>query len=168
MSIVVNYRLKGRKRNHSASGVTILPLLRFSLSIIYLPRILCLSYSCLSSSHIPVIVAERWVILYVLEIKLTKDTRRRVLRGRDYRWRDRKETDRRGRVWIYFSLFKPNFRNMNVDRATCSCSVELYKQWFTLADFCQTGIFRGVFSVYYLPEGSAKLRWAGQGSGYKQ
>ena len=54
---------------------------------------------------------------------------------------------------------------MNVHRATCSCSVELYKQWFTLADFCQTGIFRGVFSVYYLPEGSAKLRWAGQGSG---
>ncbi len=31
--------------------------------------------------------------------------------------------------------------------------------------FCQTGIFRGVFSIYYLPEGSAKLRWAGLGSG---
>ena len=64
-----------------------------------------------------------------------------------------------------FSLFKPNLINMKAHRATCSCSVELYKQWFTLADFCQTGIFRGVFSVYYLPEGSAKLRWAGQGSG---
>jgi hypothetical protein len=50
---------------------------------------------------------------------------------------------------------------MNVHRATCSCSVELYKQWFILADFCQTGIFRGVFSVYYLTEGSAKLRCAG-------
>jgi hypothetical protein len=31
----------------------------------------------------PVVVAERWVILYVLAIKLTKETRRRVCRGRD-------------------------------------------------------------------------------------
>ncbi len=63
---------------------------------IYLPRVLCLSYSC----HIPVvlsvIVAE--AILYVLVIKLTKETRRRVCRWRDYRWRDRKGTDQRGRV----------------------------------------------------------------------
>ncbi len=53
-------------------------------SIIYLPRILCLSYSC----HIPVIflsvvVAERSAILYVLVIKLTKETRRWLSRGRD-------------------------------------------------------------------------------------
>ncbi len=50
-------------------------------SIIYSSRILCLS-SCLSSCHIPVIflsyscrpviVAERWVILYVIVIKLTE------------------------------------------------------------------------------------------------
>jgi hypothetical protein len=51
---------------------------------IYLARVLCLSYSC----HIPVIflsvvVAERSAILYVLVIKLTKETRRRVSRGRD-------------------------------------------------------------------------------------
>jgi hypothetical protein len=78
-----------------------------------------LSYIYLGSSvcHIPVIflsvvVAERWAILYVLVIKLTKEKRRRVCRGRDYRWRDRKGTDRRGRVWIYFSLFKPNLINM--------------------------------------------------------
>ncbi len=50
---------------------------------------------------------------------------------------------------IDFSLFKPNMRNMNVHRATCSCSVELYKQWFTLADFFQTGIFAG-FSLYII------------------
>ncbi len=31
----------------------------------------------------PFVVAERWVILYVLAIKLTKETRRRVCRGRD-------------------------------------------------------------------------------------
>jgi hypothetical protein len=83
---------------------------------------------------------------------------------------------------------------MNVHSATCSCSVELYKQWFTLADFfpklefsrgflsaavmagdiiffCLAGpvgdytgahtvIFRGVFPLYYSPEGRAKLRWA--------
>ncbi len=53
-----------------------------SYFIIYLPRILCLSYSC----HIPVIflsvvVAERSAILYVLIIKLTKEPRRRVSRG---------------------------------------------------------------------------------------
>jgi hypothetical protein len=46
-----------------------------------------------------------------------------------------------------FSLFKPYLRNMNVHIATCSCSVELYKQWFTLADFLPNwGISRG-FSV---------------------
>jgi hypothetical protein len=32
-------------------------------------------------------------------------------------------------------MYKPNLINMNVHSATCSCSVELYKQWFTLADF---------------------------------
>ncbi len=32
-------------------------------------------------------------------------------------------------------MFKPNLINMNVYSATCSCSVELYKQWFTLAEF---------------------------------
>jgi hypothetical protein len=48
------------------------------LLTIYLPWVLCLSYSC----HIPVVlsvvVAERGVILFVLVIKLTKETRRRV------------------------------------------------------------------------------------------
>jgi hypothetical protein len=34
-----------------------------------------------------------------------------------------------------FSLFKPNLINMNVHSATCGCSVELYKLWYTLADF---------------------------------
>jgi hypothetical protein len=32
-------------------------------------------------------------------------------------------------------LFKPNLINMNVHSATCGCSVELYKLWFTLGDF---------------------------------
>jgi hypothetical protein len=32
-------------------------------------------------------------------------------------------------------LFKPNLKNMNDHSATCSCSIELYKQKFTLADF---------------------------------
>ena len=48
-----------------------------------------------------------------------------------------------------FSLFKPNLRNMNVHRATCSCSVELHKQWYTLADFFPNWNFRGVFSTYH-------------------
>jgi hypothetical protein len=37
---------------------------------------------------------------------------------------------------------------MNVHRATCSCSVEPYKQWFTLADFFPNWDFRGVFVTY--------------------
>ncbi len=61
---------------------------------------------CLSSCHIPVVVAERWAILYVLVIKLTKETRRRVWRGRDKRWKDRRWRDWRGRVWIDFSLLE--------------------------------------------------------------
>ena len=46
-----------------------------------------------------------------------------------------------------FSLFKPNLRNMSVPSATCSCSIELDKQWFTLADFLPNWNFRGVFSI---------------------
>jgi hypothetical protein len=45
----------------------------YDLSYMYLSRVLCLS-PCLSSGHIPVVVAERWAILYVLVIKLTKET----------------------------------------------------------------------------------------------
>jgi nitrate reductase beta subunit len=44
--------------------------------IIYLSRVLCLSYSCLSSCH-PVTIAERSAILLVLIIKLTQETRGR-------------------------------------------------------------------------------------------
>jgi hypothetical protein len=46
------------------------------------------------------------------------------------------------------SLFKPNLRNINVHSATCSCSVELYKQWHTLADFLPNwDISRGFLDV---------------------
>ncbi len=38
---------------------------------------------------------------------------------------------------------------MNVHSATCSCSVELYKLWNTLADFFPNWNFRGVFSKYH-------------------
>ena len=41
-----------------------------------------LSYSCLSSCR-PVIIAERSAILLVFVIKMTKETRLRVWRGRD-------------------------------------------------------------------------------------
>jgi hypothetical protein len=69
--------------------------------------VIFLSFSCR-----PVIVAERWAILYVLVTKLTKETRRRVWRWRDFRWRDGKEKDRRGRVWKEFSWFKPKLSSM--------------------------------------------------------
>ncbi len=49
--------------------------------IIYLSRVLCLSVCvCVCVSQV---VAERSAILLVLIIKLTKETRRRVWRGRD-------------------------------------------------------------------------------------
>jgi hypothetical protein len=38
---------------------------------------------------------------------------------------------------------------MNVHSATSSCSIELYKQWYTLADFLANCHFRGVFSTYH-------------------
>jgi hypothetical protein len=51
------------------------------LSIIYLSRVLCLSVcDCVCVSQF---VSERSAILLVLIIKLTKETRRRVWRGRD-------------------------------------------------------------------------------------
>jgi hypothetical protein len=57
-------------------------------SPIYLSYIHLGSSVCLSSCHIPscrpVIIAERWAILHVLVIKLTKETRRRVWRGKDW------------------------------------------------------------------------------------
>ena len=91
-----------------------------------------------------------------------------------------------------FSLFKPNLINMKAHSGTCSCSVELCKQWYLWRIFSQTGIFagfslrmyiyiagpvgyytgahtvifRGVFSLYYSPEGRAKLRWAGREGGH--
>jgi hypothetical protein len=45
-------------------------------------------------------------------------------------------------------IFKPNLINRNVHSATCRCSVELYKQWFSLADFfAKRGQFAG-FSLH--------------------
>ena len=68
--------------------------------------------------------------------QIDQGMRRRVSKGRDQRWRDRRWRDYyRGRVLREFSLFKPNLINMNVHSATCSCSVELHKLWYTLADF---------------------------------
>jgi hypothetical protein len=46
------------------------------------------------------------------------------------------------------SLFKPNLRKMQAHSAICSCSVELYKQWYTLTDFLPNWNFRGAFSTY--------------------
>ena len=51
------------------------------ISIIYLSRVLCLSVC--DSVCVSQLVSERSAILYVLVIKLTKETRRRVWRGRD-------------------------------------------------------------------------------------
>jgi hypothetical protein len=83
-------------------------------------------------------------------------------------------------------LFKPNVINKKVHSATCSCFGELYKQWYTLADFLPNRDFCGVlritnlavrisaavmagdiilFSIYYSPEGRAQLRLVGRVGG---
>ncbi len=65
-------------------------------SIIYLSKVLCLCVCvCVCVSQF---VAERSAILLVLVIKLTKESRRRVWRGRDRDGEIWKGTDRRGRV----------------------------------------------------------------------
>jgi hypothetical protein len=46
------------------------------------------------------------------------------------------------------SLLKPYIRKIKVHSATCSCSIELYKQWYTLPNFFPNWNFRGVFSIY--------------------
>jgi hypothetical protein len=54
--------------------------------------------------------------------------RRRVSRGRDTDGDIGVGEIEAGWPGIDFSLFKPNLINMNVHSATCSCSVEPYKQ----------------------------------------
>ncbi len=122
------------------------------LSIIYLSRILCLS-SCLSSCR-PVIFLSSCHSCGTLSFSLCLSNQtdqgdeREGFEREGYRWRDRRWTDWRGRVWIDFSLFKPNLRNMYVHSATCSYSIELYKPWYTLVDFFpKVGLFAG-FSLY--------------------
>ncbi len=53
---------------------------------------------------------------------------------------------------------------MNVHSATCSCSVELFKQWYTLADFLANWHFRGV-SLYinYFPVRISEAAMGGVG-----
>jgi hypothetical protein len=58
------------------------------------------------------------------------------------------------------NVFMPNIIKMNVHSATCICSMELYKQWYTLADFFAKLEFSRGFLYTYIPEGTAKLRWA--------
>ncbi len=74
-----------KRHAHKASKIKV--DLVFAPSIIYLPRVLCLSvcdsvYVCVCVC-VCVTIAERPAILLVLVIKLTKEMRRRAWRGRD-------------------------------------------------------------------------------------
>jgi hypothetical protein len=45
-------------------------------------------------------------------------------------------------------LLKPNIINMNVHSATCSCSIDLDKLWYTLVDFLPNrDILRGFLYI---------------------
>ena len=134
------------------------------LSIIYLPRVLCLSfvlsYSFLSSCH------NCGTLSYSLCFSNQTDQGDKMegLEREGLRWRDRKGTDCRGRVWKDFSWFKHNLINMNVHSATCSCSIELYKVCYTLADFLPNcDISRGFLYVciFLSLVGSVQLWWQG-------
>jgi hypothetical protein len=47
-----------------------------------------------------------------------------------------------------FSLFKPNLINMKAHSATCRCSLEPYKLWYTSADFLPNwDISRGFLKI---------------------
>ncbi len=60
------------------------------------------------------------------------------------------ETEERGCEETILYL-NPNLINMKVHSATCSCSVELYKLWYTLADFFPNRNFaRGFLYVYLI------------------
>ena len=124
------------------------------LSYIYLGSSVChIPVIFLSSCHIPVCRC-CGTLSYSLcfshqtdQGDKTESFEREGLEKEDRRWRNL-----RGRVWRDFSLFKPYLINMNVHSATCSCSVELYKLWDTLADFVTNwDISRGFlinFAVY--------------------
>jgi len=49
----------------------------------------------------------------------------------------------RGRVWMNYTLIKPNLRSMWVHSATCSCINEPYEKWYTLAVFAKLEFSRG-------------------------
>jgi hypothetical protein len=55
-----------------------------------------------------------------------------------------------GRIFLA-ELAQESWRDLAavVHRATCSFSIALYKQWYTLADFLPNWNFRGVFFKYH-------------------
>jgi hypothetical protein len=115
-------------------------------SIIYLPRILCL---CVCVCVCVTICCGTLCYSFNFINQTDQGDEGERLEREGLRWRDRKGTDRRGRVRKDFSLFKPNLISMDVHSATCRCSVELFKQWYTLADFLPNWNFRGLFSTYH-------------------
>ena len=137
---------------------------RAYLSYIYLG-----SSVCLSSCHIPVVLSSCHIcgtLSYSLCFSNQTDQGDETegLEREGLRWRDRKGTDCRGRVWKDFSWFKHNLINMNVHSATCSCSIELYKVCYTLADFLPNcDISRGFLYVciFLSLVGSVQLWWQG-------
>jgi hypothetical protein len=55
---------------------------------------------------------------------------------------------REGVKRLFIDYAKPNKHKRH--SAICSWSVELYKLWYTLADFLPNWNFRGVFSIYLI------------------
>ncbi len=145
-----------KSRGHPPPPLLFLYKCILILSYIYLGSSVCHIPLVLSSCH-PVILLSCLSLLRNAGLSLcfsnqtdqgdeTEGLEREGLEMKDRRWRDW-----RGRVWIDLSLFKPNLVNMTVHSATYRCSVELYKQWYTLADFFPNWNFRGVFSTLVLP-----------------
>ncbi len=138
--------------------------LRFHLSyifIIYLPRVLLSVCVCVCVSQL----RNAQALLFVLVIKLTKETRRRGWRGRDRDGEIGKEQIGEGGCEETLHCWSQTWETC---RFTVPPAVALFNYissgilWRILS---QTEIFAG-FSLYmyYSPEGSAKLRWSGKGS----
>ncbi len=123
------------------------PLYATLVSIIYLSRVLCLC----------VTIAERSAILLVLIIKLTKKTRRRVWTGN--------EQIMEGGCEETFHCWSQTWETCRFTVPPAVALLNNLSSGKRLVDFFPNCDISQGFSIFYLPEGTAKLWWAGAGKG---
>jgi len=120
-------------------------------SIIYLSRVLCLCVCecvcvCVCVSQF---VAERSAILLVLAIKLTKETRRRVWRGRDRDGEIGKRQIVEGGCEETFHCWSQTWETCRFTVPPAVALLNYISSCIFWRIFCQTGIFAG-FPLYII------------------